>query len=316
MLHIETDRVPSARELKSLEAVGSPIQKPFESNVLRIVAFSDYRVQDICLLVDFIKGLQPRPNLILYAGDDVERFHSEKGNFFEQLAMLATHGLCAVLGNDPPERKYEIHERVSKIPDPTTGQPRILRLMIPKGPIPNTKTLRRSIRGTHVYNVHERPLVLGEYAVIGNEGAPLDEEFGEMGAVIYSEQSIARHLQLAANRVQGKSLIVLSHCPPRGVLDRAIRYGKRHIGSNALRRFLEKRKTVPLVVSGHVHSCGAQAKKCKHSIVVNAASHDNVGAPGRVALIELRGRDVVSVQWHWLWELTSVAGIKVHALLA
>src|SRR5271157_3506787 len=95
-------RIPSPRQLKSLEAVGKPCQKPFDSDILRIVAFSDYRMQDISLLLDLLKELQPTPNLILYAGDDVERFHSGKENFFEQLAALSTHGLCAVLGNDPP----------------------------------------------------------------------------------------------------------------------------------------------------------------------------------------------------------------------
>ncbi len=44
------------------------------ASINRIVAFSDYRVQDTNLLVDFVKGLDPRSDLILYAGDDVDRF--------------------------------------------------------------------------------------------------------------------------------------------------------------------------------------------------------------------------------------------------
>ena len=311
MLHSKlTQEARPSKELKSLEAVGQPIQKPFDGDVLRILVFSDYRVQDISLLLDFIKGLHAKPNLILYAGDDVERFHRDKTNFFEQLAALSTHGLCAVLGNDPPEGEYEIHEHVSKIVDPKTGQLRILRLMVPKGPPQGIKTLRRFIRGDHVYNVHVTPLVLGSYAIVGNEGAPLDERFGEMGTVIYTERGIGRHLALAAKRVRGKIVIVLSHCPPRGVLDLAIRFGRRHIGSIALRRFLLKHKAVPLVVCGHVHFCGAQHKNFRHSKIVNSASHDDFGAPGRIALIEIRGNKVSSVQWHHLWELSSVCGLK------
>ena len=283
-------RVPSPRQLKSLEAVGKPCQKPFDSDILRIVAFSDYRVQDISLLLDFLKELQPTPNLILYAGDDVERFHIGKENFFEQLAALSTHGLCAVLGNDPPEDQQPEDKNIRFVPD--------------------TKTLRAYIRGTNVFNVHETPLILGKYAVIGSEGSPLDEEFGYMGVVIYGEQSIARHLQLAAKSARGKLLILLSHCPPRGVLDLAIRFGTRRIGSGALREFLVPRKDVPLVVCGHVHFCGGQTKKFKRSTVVNAASHDEFGAPGRVAIIEIRAGRVCGVQWHNLWELGSVGGIK------
>jgi Icc-related predicted phosphoesterase/uncharacterized protein YprB with RNaseH-like and TPR domain len=289
MLHIR--KVPSRSELKNLEAVDKPCQKPFDSDVLRIVAFSDYRVQDISLLLDFIKKLQPIPNLILYAGDDVERFHNGGTNFFEQLAALSTHGLCAVLGNDPPE-------------DESSNGDKKIRS------IPDTKTLRAYIRGINVYNVHETPLVLGKYAVIGSEGSPPDEEFGDLGVVIYSEASIARHLQLAAKLVRGKMLILVSHCPPRRVLDLAIRFGTRHIGSVQLRKFLGAHKNVPLVVCGHVHYCGAQAKKFKGSMVVNAASHDNVGAPGRIAIIEIRAGKICHVQWHHIWELGSLCGIK------
>lgn len=300
MLLIETiHKAPSTRELKSLEAVGPPIQKTFDSDVLRILAFSDYRVQDISQLLEFIKGLQPKPNLILYAGDDLERFHTETRNLFEELASFSTHGFCAVLGNDAENEKSAI--RNSETHASLKVQTRF---------IPDIKTLRKSIRGRSVYNVHESPLVIGDYAVIGSEGAPLDEKFGEMGAVIYSEQSIARHLALAAKRVGRKSLIVVSHCPPRGLLDRAIRFGRRPIGSIALRQFLSKRKNAPLVVCGHIHSCGARTKKCKHSTIVNAASHDDFGAPGRIALIELQKNKVRNVRWHNLWELTSVTGVK------
>ncbi len=286
-------RIPSPRELKALEAVGKPCQKSFDSDVLRIVAFSDYRVQDLSLLVEFVKTLQPTPNLILYAGDDVERFHSGKINFFEQLAALSTHGLCAVLGNDPPQQ------------DPTNDNKGIRF-------IPDPKALRAYIKGLNVYNVHETPLVLGDYAMIGSEGAPRDEEFGDIGVVIYSEPGIARHLQLAANAVRGKRLIVVSHCPPRGVLDLAVRFGTRHIGSTALRSFLSSHKNVPLTVCGHVHACGGRTKRFKRSMIVNAASHDNFGAPGRIAIIDVAAGKVKNqgVQWHHLWELVSVLGVK------
>ena len=53
-------RLPSSRELKRLESVGKPVERSFDSEDLRIVAFSDYRVQDISLLQDFVKELQPR----------------------------------------------------------------------------------------------------------------------------------------------------------------------------------------------------------------------------------------------------------------
>src|SRR5207245_130879 len=44
------------------------------AQIKRVVAFSDYRVQDIDLLIDFIKKVNPPPDLLLYGGDDIDRF--------------------------------------------------------------------------------------------------------------------------------------------------------------------------------------------------------------------------------------------------
>ena len=122
-------------------------------------------------------------------------------------------------------------------------------------------------------------------------------KLGALGTVIYPEVSIARHLHRAAKSVTGKHLIVVSHAPPRGAVDLAIRFGTRHIGSTALRNFLFKRRDVPLVICGHVHYCGARSDKLARSTIVNAASHDDPGAPGRVAVIELQSGKVLSVEW-------------------
>lgn len=279
----------SRGDLQAIAAVQKPHQKPFDVDILRIVAFSDYRVQDHALLLQFVRAIQPSPNLILYAGDDVERFHTESQNFFEELAALSTHGLCAVVGNDAL---------------PGARDAARIRLL------DEVKSARAYIRGTNVFDVHEMPLIIGDYAVIGNEGAPLDERFGAMGTISYPEKLISSHLRLAAQSVKGKKLIVVSHAPPRGVLDTAIRFGERPIGSKALYDFLKKRRDVSLVVCGHVHSCGAQAKRMNRCLVVNTASHDDLGAPGRIAVIEAQAGVVRSLEWHYIWEISSVPGIR------
>jgi len=276
------------KDLRKIAAVKRPMRKSFGTGELRLLAFSDYRVQDHSLLLAFTKTLQPQPDLILYAGDDVERFHTASINFLEELARGSRLGLCAVIGNDAPNH-----------PDGTTR----VRLL------DEVMRARSHIRGVNVLDVHETPLVIGDYAVIGNEGAPLDETFGAVGTISYPEELIAAHLKLAAKSVKGKRLIVLSHSPPRNALDTAIRFGRRAIGSKALRRFLNRRSDVCLVVCGHVHSCGARTKKLKRFHVVNAASHDDRGAPGRIAMIDMRGGQMQKIQWHQVWELTSIPGV-------
>ncbi len=280
--------IVTAKQLKELERVDEPQRYAHDSEHLRIVAFSDYRVQDIPLLLEWLKGLSPAPDLLLYAGDDVERFQNGSRNFFEQLAATAAYGLCAVIGNDSPICCEDAHGRIRLLEE--------------------VAATRRYIRGKGVRNVHRSPLILGKYAVIGSEGSPPDK-WGAIGNIIYPEPSIARHLRLAAKAAKGKHIIVVSHTPPRLALDSAIRFGRRRIGSVALREFIRRRRDVSLVVCGHVHSCGGRAHKTGRCIVVNAASHDDPGAPGRVALIEIKAGKVLSVAWHLLWELASIPGI-------
>ncbi|HKV25090.1 MAG TPA: ribonuclease H-like domain-containing protein [Candidatus Acidoferrum sp.] len=276
------------KDLQKIAAVKRPARKSFGSGTLRFLAFSDYRVQDHSLLLAFAKALNPRPDLILYAGDDIERFHNNPGNTLEELARASTLGLCAVIGNDAPSH--------------SNGNARF-RLL------DEVMWNRSQIRGKNVLNVHETPLVIGDYAVIGNEGAPLDENLGAVGTISYPEELIATHLKLAAKSVKGKRLIVLSHSPPRNALDTAIRFGRRPIGSKALRKFLNRRSDVCLVVCGHVHSCGARTKRLNRCHVVNAASHDDRGAPGRIAIIDIQNGQVQNIEWHQLWELASIPGI-------
>jgi Icc-related predicted phosphoesterase len=142
-----------------------------------LVALSDYRVQDIELLIEELSKVQPRPDLILYAGDDIERFRPPGGkNLFELIASHARYGLCAIAGNDD---------------DPS---------------------VRGLISGRSVSNVHLSPARLGSYAILGLEGAP-----SRPGYILQTEQGIASHLSLQRRTVGPAQLIVLSHAPPEGI---------------------------------------------------------------------------------------------------
>ncbi len=248
------------------------------SGVLRIVAFSDWRVGDIDLLGGAVERLQPPPDLILYGGDDISRFRPSDGrNLFERLAVCARFGLCAVAGND-------------ELP-----------------------VARRLISGKSVFNVHNRPVVLGEYAIIGVDGAPYRKDLEGIGFLLHSEQEIRTHLRAHATATAGRKLIVISHAPPEGVLDQAQRFSEsgepRSIGSRALRKFMRGRKEICLLVCGHVHRCGGMRQKVGRALVVNAANHDDFRAEGRFAIIELGGSGSVAVEWRKIREVSVVPGI-------
>jgi Icc-related predicted phosphoesterase len=246
----------------------STVRVPHRGNSLRLLAFSDYRVQDIHSLIRFIK-VQQRPDLILYAGDDIRRFREGTKNLFQQLAALAKYGLCAVAGNDDK---------------------------------PEVRTL---IGGHRVYPVHSRALVLGQFAILGIEGAPMfprkegfDKSYN-MGCLLYPEPILRWHMKSwTTARFRGKKLIIVSHTPPYGVLDFAMRFGRRNIGSRPLREFLETNSSALVCISGHVHSQGARSEQLGDTLVINASSHDGPGDPGRVAVIQVVDGAVSPVDWH------------------
>jgi len=244
------------------------VRLPHRGDSLRVLAFSDYRVQEIGSLIRFVQS-QQQPDLILYAGDDIRRFRQPRTNFFQHLAALSRYGLCAVAGNDDrPE-------------------------------------IRELITGRRVFSVHSCALVLGRFAIVGIEGAPMfpirdgfDKSYNK-GFLLYPESILDWHIKhWTTGALKGKKLIVVSHSPPYGVLDLAMRFGRRNIGSRPLRRFLESSPNALLCVCGHVHSQGARSESLGNALVVNAASHDRPGDPGRLAIIEIASGVVSAPDWH------------------
>jgi len=174
------------------------------------------------------------------------QFSSAASNLFEKLASLSKYGLAAVIGND--EHPY----------------------------------VRSMINGRKVYNIHYTPLRIGRFLILGQEGAVAVEPFNP-GYVVYGEGDVKFHLTLAAKAKSPEDrIIIVSHNPPQGILDRAIRFGERSIGSRALRDFIEERNDVALVICGHVHSCGGRSEKLNKTLVVNVSSHDDPFSRGRI----------------------------------
>jgi len=197
-------------------------------------------------------------------------------NRFEEIAALSELGLCAVIGNDD---------------------------------FPN---VRSYICGKKVHNVQEEPFVFGDYAIIGIEGAiddPKDRRMG-IGYTLYTESQLKNHLQNLKNKIRDKKLIILSHSPPRDVLDLAYRFGMGNIGSKTLRQFVEENHTnIPLVVCGHVHLQGGRSMKVGKTSIVNAASHDSIGAPGRIASINIQDNSSIEISWNEMYGIDGIHSI-------
>lgn len=231
---------------------------------MRILAFSDWRVQNIDDVFTFLNSLEKPVDVILYGGDDVSRFKVGNTNYLTKLAShTVSKKVLAVMGNDDP---------------------------------PSTRSV---IQSKDVHDLHKEPFVLDEFGFIGLEGST-----SRPGVLLYSESSVRSHLtrqlrQLEKMKVQKQ--IIVSHAPPHGVLDSGARFatkreGTRHIGSKALRSFIQK-NAVELVVCGHCHLWGRHSKQFSETLVANVSSHDHEGAPGNLALIEFDSEFRPYIQW-------------------
>ncbi|MEM4311739.1 MAG: hypothetical protein QXX95_05060 [Nitrososphaerales archaeon] len=161
---------------------------------------------------------------------------NQPNNVFEELAREARYGLAFVIGNDDGDMA------------------------------------RLWIYGEKVYDLHTTWLKIGSFLLVGLEGSTSGT--GPSGK--YLEGDVKLRLELAQRMLGPKDkLVIVSHTPPKGVLDRAMRFGDEAIGSLALRDFLEECHNVALVICGHVHRCGGKYEMLGEVTVANVSSHDS-----------------------------------------
>lgn len=218
---------------------------------MRILAVSDLRVQSIRLL-EQVAGMV-NPDLILYGGDDVVRF-GPGPHSWSPLASRTRYGLAGVIGND-----------CTRDHAAALGQP-----------------------GCH--DLDRTPLVVEGLAILGLGGAPADEA-GAIGYTLYTREQAREQLRRQLAEIGDRPVLLVSHTPPHGILDLAIRFGVDHIGSTAVREFLRQRQ-VRGVVCGHVHSKGGRIDTVGRKLVVNVASHDRAGSSLMYSVLDWDGRSL------------------------
>lgn len=254
---------------------------------MKIIAFSDWRRKSVSRILDFLKEQTNLPDLILYAGDDISQFNRTE--------MMVEYAIRNSL--EPSLTKKELKTRYekeyNKFQEISSFSKHGLCVVAGNDDDPQVGKL---IRGESVYNVHDTPLLLDELAVIGLEGST-----SKIGLLLYTEQEVEKHLLKMMNCIGDRDAIILSHNPPRNVLDFALRFGKSHIGSTALHSFIKKHHSrIKLTVCGHVHSQGGKDEYLGNTLIINCASHDSIYDPGVVAIIELHKHGQVTIEWERL----------------
>jgi Icc-related predicted phosphoesterase len=196
----------------------------------------------------FERRRSERPDLIVYAGDDVRRFRPTlRINYFERLAALSRFGLVAVAGNDDGAKARDL------------------------------------ITGRRVYEVHRTPVLLGNLLIVGLDGAPRRAGIRSLGSPLHTEAEIDAHVRAALSLRRDAEALIVSHAPPFGVLDASVRYGASRIGSTSLRHLVSEIRRVRVVVCGHSHASGGRMAWLGNATGVNAATHDRAHDRIRVA---------------------------------
>lgn len=247
--------------------MNSLLVAPRRRGRIRILALSDWRVQDYEDLLELTDRI-PGCDVVLYGGDDLDRILAAR-NIMQQIVEKTTlKRLLFVAGNDDlPEDKQSLADV------------------------------------DYAHDLHEEPFIYKGFAFFGVQGSTDGLGFFQSSEVQVKSILNSHLLSVEKSKSQGKTLpIVVSHTPPQGILDLAVRHavrpGGRQIGSLGLREFLEE-KRIPLTVCGHVHLCGGRQETLSNgNIVINIASHDERGAEGKIAVIDLARSGRAEVSFH------------------
>ena len=137
----------------------------------------------------------------------------------------------------------------------------------------------------NVHALHARCRSIKGVSLIGLGGSP----HGPFRAVFeYSEEEAEALFEEAAKNCGDGLLILVSHCPPKNTKVDQVSSGE-HVGSTAVRRFVENMKPT-LVVSGHVH-------ESQGTDTIGSTTIVNTGPAQTGHYAEITIRDEVSVKF-------------------
>jgi len=170
---------------------------------------------------------------------------------------------------EPKEALRQIESEIRAMKNLFAEMNKKIRIIGVWGNADNVKILNKVPIERHIKIVHKKIFLIREdIYIIGYNGRPLyifEKENKEQWA--FAEEDIYMDLDRLFREVEGYKVILVTHDPPYGILDRVVQeyrqyavgtYGERakygHIGSIGLRKIVNKYKPI-LHVFGHIHEC-------------------------------------------------------------
>ena len=188
---------------------------------------------------------------------------------------------------------HQLHERIYTLKPPDTTLASVGLFLAGYGCVPITPF---SIKDYERRDDGPPPRYSFEMAFISHPSLPEPRRVSL--PAIASRPSITDDLAALGRRSPPGQTIYVCHTPPRDTgIDRA--HGGRHIGSIALRRFIEQHQP-PLTLHGHVHE--APAASGRYAERIGATWCLNPGHDGRrLHAISLDTDDIAGSLWHTVY---------------
>ena len=310
---------------------------------MKILAFSDWRVQSLDELVELLD--QYRPDAILYAGDDLDRFVPGVSS----VLLRTTNHMISLSCPEYQTASREDNRALS--PKTKRLLPRLnLRffdslydLNIPFYLVNGNDDLLITVHGCHFIRLNEGryscgdkvyrlaedkhgrvtmvedspflPLICDllndEVSMDSGIYAPMAPSYGEF-RIAKGQESVSVFGVECRYGLQSKIVnaprkyadIYLSHIPPLGCLDLSRRFGVDHIGCKKLLTAIT-RYNPKLVICGHSHTWGGSVARIGNTTVVNTSSHDDRDAAGNYALIDTSD---------WSVDMKAIERSRIHAI--
>ncbi|MHA1995669.1 MAG: metallophosphoesterase family protein [Candidatus Hodarchaeales archaeon] len=124
---------------------------------------------------------------------------------------------------------------------------------------------------SNFHDCHEKILKMSNFTILGYQDANKTDIYSS--GKCWEETTIHHDLRPiieSLSNEQKKQLILLTHTPPRGILDFSS-LGSRHIGSFYLRELIDDFQP-KISVFGHVHYLGGYTKYCGRTQCINVSS--------------------------------------------
>src|SRR4030043_1386514 len=175
--------------------------------------------------------------------------HGEFEKAAQVLGHVKTEGIDLVLCPGDFTDMFAVPEGFSQLDIADMVLQRIMALKVPVLCVPGNHDPYDVLELFNEYNVnlHDKVKKVKGHILVGWGGAPTP--FNTIFEP--SEEETKESLEKLHNKVKGEKFILVVHNPPKDTLLDTT-FTKKHVGSEAIRKFIEKTHP-PLVISAHIH---------------------------------------------------------------